>query len=108
MIILIYFIFYKHKCTEKFMNACQYYHVPGIKYGEQQNLKQQIGRPGIEVEKEKLYPTQYRANWVRHPEPRFKYECHVDDKLNRKCKWTPIYTKFYPDLRGEQENMIAP
>lgn len=108
LIIFFVFVFHKQTCTEDFINACQYYHIPDIKYAEKNKLMQQHGRPGIEIEKEKLYPEQYRASWVRHPEPRYRYVCTVDKHLNRKCKWEHIYTKFYPDLRGEQENMISP
>jgi len=108
VIILLLYVFNKDKCTESFLNACQYYNIPEIKYGEQQTLVQEFGRPGIEIEKEKLYPSQYRAAWVRYPEPRYQYECTVDKHLNRRCKLTPIYTNFYPDLRGDQQNMIGP
>lgn len=48
-------------------------------------LKQQIGRPGIDVEKEYLYPIEYRASWEREPERRVQYHDGV---------WKSIYTTF--------------
>lgn len=108
LVIFIIFIFHKPVSTESFLNACQYYQIPETKYGETLELTEQHGRPGIDVEKEKLYPDKYRAAWIRYPEPRYKYECTIDKHLNRRCKWTPIYTTFYPDLRGEQTNMMLP
>ena len=31
-----------------------------------------------------------------------------DKNANKKCEWKQIYNTFYPDLRGEQKNMISP
>jgi hypothetical protein len=107
LIIILLSIFHKRCNIENFINPCQY-HKFDNDTSYIQNLKQQYGRPGIEVEKEKLHPSQYRASWVRGPEPRYKFICNIDEHLNRKCYWKPIYTKFYPDLRGDQENMISP
>lgn len=99
----------KPKSTETFLDACQYHQLPGSEAGEVVAMKQNYdGRTGIELEKEKITPQSYRASWIRRPEPRYKMECSVDAHLNRKCWWKPIYTDFYPNLRGNQQNMISP
>lgn len=108
-VVFLLFICHKHTNIESFINPCQYYQTSlNSQYAQINKLKQQIGRPGLEVEKEKLYPSEYRASWERYPQPKFKFTCDVDEHLNRKCQWIPVYTKFYPDLRGDQENMIGP
>lgn len=106
-VIFIIFIYHKQHNIESFINPCQYYNI-NPSYATIHKLKTQIGRPGIEVEKEKLFPVEYRASWERFPQPKYKFVCDVDQHLNRKCQWIPIYTKFYPDLKGEQENLIYP
>jgi hypothetical protein len=106
-VIFILFINHEHQNIETFINPCQYYQIDS-QYAHTNKLKQQIGRPGIEVEKEKLYPSEYRAVWERYPQTKYQLKCDVDEHLNRKCQWVSIYNKFYSDLRGEQKNMISP
>jgi hypothetical protein len=105
--IFILYTCHKQQDIESFLNPCQY-HQLSPQYARTHKLKTQYGRPGIEIEKEKLYPAEYRTSWERFPQIKYKFVCNLDEHLNRKCHWVPIYTKFYPDLKGEQENMISP
>lgn len=107
VIILIFFTCFKHNNIEEFINSCQYYNLGDV-HGYDNRLKKQIGRPGIEVMNEKLSSPQYVAGWLRRPKPVYKYECKLDENLKNNCQWTQIYKNFYPNLRGNQENMIQP
>lgn len=101
-VILLMFTFHKQTNIENFISSCKYYDIDA-EYGQQNELLQQIGKPGLDVMNEKLSNYKYRAGWIRKPSPVHKYSCD-----NSGCSWKQIYKNFYPDLRGDQENMITP
>ena len=103
IVIFVMFMCHKQSDIEGFVTSpCQHYNV-GTSYGDNNELKQQIGKPGLDVMNEKLNTPSHRASWIRKPSPVFKYHCD-----NFGCKWEKIYDEFYPNLRGNQENMIKP
>lgn len=96
------FICHKQNNFEPFMNPCQYYNF-GTNYGNINELKQHIGQPGIDIMRENISSSEYRTSWIRNPAPVYKRKCDQSG-----CVWEQIYNKFYPDLRGNQENLINP
>ena len=111
LLCLVIFIVYivRNPCnTETFINACAYHNQQYPVYGYANQLKPQIGTTGLELMHNNIDDIEKRASWIRNPEPRYQYQCEFDNSLNKKCKWNQIYTEFYPNLRGNQKNMISP
>jgi hypothetical protein len=94
--------------AETFINACQYHNQQFPIFGYDNQLKPQVGTAGLDIMHDNINDIQKRASWIRNPEPRYKYQCGFDKNANKKCEWKQIYNTFYPDLRGEQKNMISP